>query len=207
MGSDTSTQLITVAATLSGVVLTLVANAYLERHRARDTRELERMRLASEQGRWLRDERMKAYAGLSIVGEDALQFIRSELPMLIDPRGAGRREEAEGRWRSFVSNSGRHTIRSLSSAPKMLALLRSFSGEPPTMRGTTYCATSALMLTSLPHYPTWPSGSGPPHRISEPLAFNFSKRVGRTFRAANRSLCRSHKPSSRLPNSGLSNLQ
>jgi len=32
-------RLITVAATLSGVVLTLIANAYLERRRAQDARE------------------------------------------------------------------------------------------------------------------------------------------------------------------------
>jgi hypothetical protein len=34
-----ATQLITVSATLAGVVLTLLANAFLERRRARDTRQ------------------------------------------------------------------------------------------------------------------------------------------------------------------------
>ncbi len=63
--SGTATQLITVGATLGGVILTLLANAYLERRRARDTRDLESMRFDSEHARWIRDERLKAYAGLS----------------------------------------------------------------------------------------------------------------------------------------------
>jgi hypothetical protein len=43
---------------------------------------------------------MKAYTGLSIAGEEALQFIRSELPLLLlQPNGAARREDAEARWR------------------------------------------------------------------------------------------------------------
>jgi hypothetical protein len=40
MATGIATQLITVAATLSGVVLTLVANAYREGRRAQDVREL-----------------------------------------------------------------------------------------------------------------------------------------------------------------------
>jgi hypothetical protein len=99
MDAGTETQLITVAATLSGVVLTLVANAYLERRRARDTRELESLRLASDRARWLRDERLKAYGALSTAGEEVQQFIRSELPALLKPNGAARQENAEARWR------------------------------------------------------------------------------------------------------------
>ncbi|MFC9654101.1 MULTISPECIES: hypothetical protein [unclassified Streptomyces] len=98
MEFGTATQLITVGATLSGVVLTLVANAYLERRRARDTRELESMRLGAEHSTWLREERTKAYAGLSLAGEEVLQFIRSEMPLLIGSDGAARRADAEARW-------------------------------------------------------------------------------------------------------------
>jgi hypothetical protein len=62
------------------------------------TGEMESLRLASEHAKWLRDERLRSYAGLSLAGEDVLQFIRSDLPMLIGPGGAGRREAAEVRW-------------------------------------------------------------------------------------------------------------
>ncbi|MEW2308961.1 hypothetical protein AB0918_10045 [Streptomyces sp. NPDC006864] len=101
MESGTATQLITVGATLSGVVLTLLVNAYLERRRARDTRELESMRNDSEHSKWLREERTKAYAGLSLAGEEVLQFIRSEMPLLIGSDGTGRRADAEVRWREL----------------------------------------------------------------------------------------------------------
>ncbi|MFJ3963242.1 hypothetical protein [Streptomyces sp. NPDC090036] len=70
MEFGTATQLITVGATLSGVVLTLLANAYLERRRARDTRELEPMPLDAEHSTWLQEERTKACAGLSLAGEE-----------------------------------------------------------------------------------------------------------------------------------------
>jgi hypothetical protein len=90
--------LITVAATLSGVVLTLLVNAYLERRRAQDARELESLHLSSEHAKWLRDERLKAYLSLSIAGEEVLQLIRSELPVLVQPDGMNRRKDAEARW-------------------------------------------------------------------------------------------------------------
>jgi hypothetical protein len=89
MATEIATQLITVGATLSGVVLTLVTNAYLEGRRARDARELESLHLASEHAKWLRDERQKAYAGLSLAAEEALQFIRSDMPTLIGPDSTG----------------------------------------------------------------------------------------------------------------------
>ncbi|MQS35119.1 hypothetical protein [Streptomyces katsurahamanus] len=101
MEFGTATQLITVGATLSGVVLTLLANASLERRKARDTRELESMRLDSEHSAWLREERTKAYASLSLAGEEVLQFIRSEMPLLIGSDGAARRADAEARWREL----------------------------------------------------------------------------------------------------------
>jgi hypothetical protein len=93
-----ATQLITVGATLGGVVLTLGTNAYLERRRVRDTRELESLRVASDHAKWLRDERLKAYAGLSMAGEEVQQFIRYELPQLIGPDRAGERDEMEAHW-------------------------------------------------------------------------------------------------------------
>jgi hypothetical protein len=96
MDAGTATQLITVAATLGGVVLTLFANAYLERRRAQDARELESLRLVSERSKWLRDERMKAYAALSTAGEEILHFFRSELPA--GPDGAS---AVAARWRSL----------------------------------------------------------------------------------------------------------
>lgn len=101
MGTVVATQLITVGATLSGVVLTLVTNAFLETRRAREARALESMRLASERARWLRDERLKAYAGLSMAGEEVLQFIRSELQPLVEPNGGGKHDETGVRWREL----------------------------------------------------------------------------------------------------------
>jgi hypothetical protein len=98
VGAEIGTQLITVGATLGGVLLTLASTAYNERRRAQDARELESMRLASEQAVWLREQRVRAYAGLSSAGEDALQFIRWELPTVIQP-GRGRDgQQTESRW-------------------------------------------------------------------------------------------------------------
>ena len=98
MGTGIATQLIIAGATLSGVVLTLVTNAYLEGRRARDAREMESLRLASEHAKWLRDERLKSYAGLSLAAEEVLQFIRSEMPMLVGASSVGRRDATEVRW-------------------------------------------------------------------------------------------------------------
>ena len=98
MDSGVSTQLITVGATLSGVVLTLAANGYLEVRRAREARKLESLHIASDDAKWLRDERVRSYAGLSLAAEEVLQFIRAEMPMLIGSQGAGRRQETEARW-------------------------------------------------------------------------------------------------------------
>ena len=98
MDAGIATQLITVGATLSGVVLTLGTNAYIEGRRARDTRALESMRLASEHARWLRDERMKVYAEFSISGEEVMQLIRSELPILLGPEGVVLQDDMEARW-------------------------------------------------------------------------------------------------------------
>jgi hypothetical protein len=98
MDASIATQLITVGATLAGVLLTLAANAHLERRRSRDTRELESLRLASEHARWLRDERVKAYAAFALACEDTLQFIRSEMPKLIGSKNTDGRDIIEGRW-------------------------------------------------------------------------------------------------------------
>jgi hypothetical protein len=98
MDSGIATQLITVAATLSGVLLTLAANASLERRKARESRELETLRLATEHARWLRDERVKTYAAFSLAGEDALQFIRSEMPQLAGSAYTASHGEIRKRW-------------------------------------------------------------------------------------------------------------
>jgi hypothetical protein len=73
-------QLITVGATLGGVVLTLVGSALVERRRAREARQLESSRVSAEHAKWLRDERMTAYAAFSLAAEDVLQFLRAEVP-------------------------------------------------------------------------------------------------------------------------------
>ncbi len=93
-----ATQVVTASATLAGVVFTLLANAFLERRRARDMRWLESLRFASQQATWLREERQKAYGSLSIAGEEALGFIRAELPTLAGSSDARRREDADARW-------------------------------------------------------------------------------------------------------------
>jgi len=80
-----STQLITVGATLAGVVLTLGVNALLEVRRATDARAMETLRLSAERANWIRDERVKPYAALSLAGEEVQQFVRSELPTLRAP--------------------------------------------------------------------------------------------------------------------------
>jgi hypothetical protein len=59
--------------------------------------------LASQRASWLRDERQKAYGGLSIAGEEALRFIRIELPTLVGSSDARRREDAEIHWREIYT--------------------------------------------------------------------------------------------------------
>jgi hypothetical protein len=78
MTSEITTQLITVGATLGGVILTLTVNAYLEVHRARNSREVESLRLAAEHSIWPRDARVRAYSRFSLAGEEVQQFVRSE---------------------------------------------------------------------------------------------------------------------------------
>lgn len=101
MDAGLATQLVTVGATLGGVVLTLVANAMLERRRSRDTQRLETLRLAAEHTKWLRDERMRAYAGFSLAGEEVLQFLRVELQPLLAPGGESHRAEVDARWQGL----------------------------------------------------------------------------------------------------------
>ncbi|OLF13613.1 hypothetical protein [Actinophytocola xanthii] len=92
------TQLVTAGATLGGVVLTLLANAFLERRRGRDAHRLEALRLGAEHTRWLRDERVRAYAELSLAAEEVLQSMRFELPRLLEAEDAGGRAGTEVRW-------------------------------------------------------------------------------------------------------------
>ncbi|PRY45141.1 hypothetical protein [Umezawaea tangerina] len=94
------TQLITVGATLCGVALTLATNAYLDRRKARDAHRLEALKVAADHSKWLRDERVKAYAGLSLAGEEVLQFLRAEVPELLGSGGAGQ-ATADARWREL----------------------------------------------------------------------------------------------------------
>lgn len=124
MDSGTVTQLITVGATLGGVVLTSVGNAFLERRRAQDSRELESLRSAAGHAAWLRDERLKAYAGLSLAGEEALQFIRSDLRLLLGSDAASQRADTEARWRELRTQ--------LRKAYNQVAL---FGAEPARLAG------------------------------------------------------------------------
>jgi hypothetical protein len=101
MGTGIATQLITVAATLSGVVLTLAANAYLQIRTARETRMLESLRFTAEHGKWLRDQRVKAYGELSTVTEEVLQFLRTDLPESLNLIDADKRLAIEGEWRKL----------------------------------------------------------------------------------------------------------
>ena len=101
MDDALAAQLITVGATLGGVVLTLVGSALVERRRAQEARRLETVRLAAEHTKWLRDERMKAYAGFSLAGEDVLQFLRAELPPLLEPDGPARHAVVAEQWREL----------------------------------------------------------------------------------------------------------
>jgi hypothetical protein len=98
---EVATQVVTVAGTLGGVVLTLASTTYLERRRARDSRESESRRLAAEHATWLRDQRVQAYAGMSLAGEEVLQFIRNDLPALAVPGGQRGSAAAEARWREL----------------------------------------------------------------------------------------------------------
>jgi hypothetical protein len=91
MDSGVSTQLITVGATLSGVVLTLAANGYFEVRRAREARKLESLHIASDDAKWLRDERVRAYAGLSLAAEEVNPPVLGSSPSRPPARPAGRR--------------------------------------------------------------------------------------------------------------------
>ncbi|HET6501712.1 MAG TPA: hypothetical protein VFG87_13210 [Amycolatopsis sp.] len=99
MDVGTTTQLITVGATLGGVVLTLVTNAMLENRRLHAAHRIESLKAATEEAKWLRDERVKAYAGLSIAGEEAFQFVRSEFADVVRSDNRDERDDIEARWR------------------------------------------------------------------------------------------------------------
>jgi hypothetical protein len=59
---------------------------------------MESLRVASEDARWLRDERVEAYAGFSLAAEEVLQFMKTEMPALTGPDGGRRRDEINVRW-------------------------------------------------------------------------------------------------------------
>jgi hypothetical protein len=95
MDAGTTTQLITVGATLGGVVLTLVTNAFVESRKLTATQRVEAQKRAADRANWLRDERVKAYAGLSTAGEEAFQLIRMEFSGPV-----ANRAETEALWRN-----------------------------------------------------------------------------------------------------------
>jgi hypothetical protein len=74
-------QLVTVGATLGGVVLTMVGSAFVERRRAREAHRLEALRLTAQHTTWLRAERTTAYAAFSLAAEEVQQFLRNEVPV------------------------------------------------------------------------------------------------------------------------------
>ncbi len=94
MDSGTTTQLITVGATLGGVVLTLLTTTFVEGRKLKATQRTEALKRAADRATWLRDERVKAYAGLSTASEEAFQLIRAEFPGLLKNR-----DVIEDRWR------------------------------------------------------------------------------------------------------------
>ncbi|MEV7038685.1 hypothetical protein [Amycolatopsis sp. NPDC051061] len=119
MDSGTTTQLITVGATLGGVVLTMLTTTLVEGRKLKATRRAEAQKRAAEHANWLRDERVKAYAGMSNAGEEAFQLIRSEFVQL--PKN---RDEIEARWRERRND--------LRKAHNQVAL---FGTEEPRRRG------------------------------------------------------------------------
>jgi hypothetical protein len=164
LGTEVGTQVVTVAGTLGGVVLTLAANAYLERRRARETRDLESLRLAAQRTTWLREERVKAYAGLSIAGEEVLQFIRSELALLIDLATTARRDETEVRWRQLRTELRKayNQVALLGTEPARLAgqrmwrtarnggndFLRTFDADPDVTANAPHLAERLRAVSS-----------------------------------------------------------
>jgi hypothetical protein len=119
MDSGTTTQLITVGATLGGVLLTMLTTTLVEGRKLKATQRAEERKRAAEHATWLRDERVKAYAGLSNAGEEAFQLIRSEFVKL--PKN---RDEIEVRWRERRNE--------LRKAHNQVAL---FGTEEPRRRG------------------------------------------------------------------------
>ncbi|MBE8519839.1 hypothetical protein ILP97_20465 [Amycolatopsis sp. H6(2020)] len=120
MDSGTTTQLITVGATLGGVVLTLLTTTFVEGRKLKATQHAEAQKRAADHANWLRDERVKAYAGLSTASEEAFQLVRSEFVKLRPET----REEIETRWRERRTE--------LRKAHNQVAL---FGTEEPRKRG------------------------------------------------------------------------
>ncbi|RSD23589.1 hypothetical protein [Amycolatopsis eburnea] len=119
MDSGTTTQLITVGATLGGVVLTLLTTTFVESRKLKAAQRAEERKRAADHAGWLRDERVKAYASLSAASEEAFQLVRSEFLKLPENRA-----EIEARWRERRSE--------LRKAHNQVALLGT---EEPRRRG------------------------------------------------------------------------
>ncbi|WP_410615969.1 hypothetical protein [Amycolatopsis sp. lyj-109] len=119
MDSGTTTQLITVSATLGGVVLTLLTTTFVEGRKLKATHRAEAQKRAADHANWLRDERVKAYASLSTASEEAFQLVRSEFINLTEDRPG-----IEARWRERRTE--------LRKAHNQVAL---FGTEEPRQRG------------------------------------------------------------------------
>ncbi|WP_370971341.1 hypothetical protein [Amycolatopsis sp. cg9] len=119
MESGTTTQLITVGATLGGVLLTMLTTTFVEGRKLKAAQRAEERKRAADHADWLRDERVKAYANLSTASEEAFQLVRSEFPKLPENRA-----EIETRWRERRSE--------LRKAHNQVALLGT---EDPRRRG------------------------------------------------------------------------
>ncbi len=103
MPTEIATQVITAASALAGVTLTFVSSAYLERRRAREARQQEASRVAAERAKWLREQRQKAYTALATAGEQALQFVKAELPGVARSGDRDQLVAARGRWNEHIT--------------------------------------------------------------------------------------------------------
>ncbi len=102
MPTEIATQVITAASALAGVALTFVSSAYLERRRAREARQQEASRVAAERAKWLREQRQRVYTALATAGEEALQFVRSELPGIAETGDREQLTAVRGRWNGHL---------------------------------------------------------------------------------------------------------
>jgi hypothetical protein len=58
-------------------------------------------RVKAQRATWLRDERRRAYGNLSVAGEEALQFIRTDLVAIVGSTDESARTDARTQWRAL----------------------------------------------------------------------------------------------------------